>query len=149
MTDICPFLTPQKMNTSRVYTDRGGAKEALSGPLSSMWQHVIGEQTAALQYLCKNFTRMPVFSFKNLPHKEAINGVNRRFFFSFQINRKRVCFCFLFYFLGHAVQYVGSYFPKQGSIPHLLHWKCAVLTTGPAGQSLVCFKQNLKPIIYK
>ena len=36
---------------------------------------------------------------------------------------------------GHAVCYVGSYFPDQGSNPCLLQWKCEILTIGPPGKS--------------
>ena len=40
-----------------------------------------------------------------------------------------------FYIFGHAAQHVGYQPPNQGANPHPLHWKCAVLTTGPPGKS--------------
>ena len=40
-----------------------------------------------------------------------------------------------FFFFGHAAWLAGSYFPKQGSNPWPLQWKCRVLTTGPPGKT--------------
>ena len=41
----------------------------------------------------------------------------------------------LTYVFGHAMEYVGSWFPDQGSNPKLMHWKHGILTTGPPGKS--------------
>ena len=43
---------------------------------------------------------------------------------------------FPFFFFGHTMRHVGSWFPDQGSNPHPVQWKCGVLTTGPRGKSL-------------
>ena len=93
-----------------------------------------------------------MLSFKKLPHKGAVSGVNRRFFL-FPDKKEESLFLFLFVLfylifkpLGAAC---GILFSQQGSNPHLLHGKCGVLTTGPPGMSLLCFKQNLKPMTYK
>ena len=40
-----------------------------------------------------------------------------------------------FFFFGHNVRQVGSWFPDQGSNPRPLHWKRKVLTTGLSGKS--------------
>ena len=44
----------------------------------------------------------------------------------------------LTYFFGHAMEYVGSWFPDQGSNTKLMHWKHGVLTTGLPGKSPLC-----------
>ena len=51
--------------------------------------------------------------------------------------------CFLFFlmfiylFIGHAKQHVGSQFSSRGLNPCSTHWKHRVLTTGRPGKSLI------------
>ena len=40
-----------------------------------------------------------------------------------------------FYFFGHAMWHVRSWFPSQALNPSPLHWKCGVLTTGLPAKS--------------
>ena len=61
------------------------------------------------------------------------------------LNFKAHAFLFscLFYFTGHAVKHVGSYFPDQGLILCPLKWKPRVLITGPIVKLLFyCKKKN-------
>lgn len=44
---------------------------------------------------------------------------------------QRYVWVFLLYYglyFGHTTWHVGSWFPGQGSDPHLLHWKLGILT---------------------
>ena len=60
------------------------------------------------------------------------------------LNFKAHAFLFscLFYFTGHAVKHVGSYFPDQGLILCPLKWKPRVLNTGPLGKFLFYCKKK-------
>ena len=46
---------------------------------------------------------------------------------------------FIFLFFGHTTWRVGILVSHQGSSQHALHWKHAVLTTGPPGKSWLTF----------
>lgn len=52
-------------------------------------------------------------------------------------------FLLIFKIFGHALWYVGSQFPHQGSNLHNLHWKLRVLARGPPGKSTVTVAKTL------
>ena len=152
MTDICPFLTPQKTNTPRVHTDTGGGKKAFL----ALWVPCGSTRLWRKRQLCSDYAQISpgclcwaskIFLIK----EQSVESTED--FFLFPDKKEESLFLFLFVLfylifkpLGAAC---GILFSQQGSNPHLLHWKCGVLTTGPPGMSLLCFKQNLKPMTYK
>ena len=57
---------------------------------------------------------------------------------------RKLGWCSVFGFLGHAVLHVGSQFDDQGWNPCPLHWELKILTTGLPGRSWCSVNKSLK-----